>query len=768
VRPVRSSWKRWALIGAAGLAVTATLIAALAAHLASVRGANDEDAGPLASVRPKGLRSSVAIVGFKNTTGRKDADWMGGALGEMLSTELAVGDKIQLISGEAVARARRELGEEDATTPEEVGRLARALDADYVLVGSYVAQGPSGGDKIRIDIKLQDARSGETVLSVAVDGAEKDFVDLVGQAGRELRDKMSLGRLSPKDEEGLRAASPTRPDVLRLYYEGLAEQRMEACSAARGPLEQAVAVEPDFPLAHSALAEVLDCLGYEQRAREEAEKGVELSKNLPRHIRLPTEARLHELRKELPEAAAIYQQLFNQFPDNFDYGFQTARFFLDSGQYDDAQRVLSALRRLPAPLGENPRIDLLEARLLAATGKPPEQRIELVRRARQSAEKKGARLVEANALLDECQLLASMGRAEEGVGLAQRARGIYEAAGDRDGVILAMAYEAGARRWLGDQAAVIALEQGALEVAKALGQGRHMRIFYQFQASAFAASGDLEGALSAQERLYEHAMGRSEPWAAAFSQLQAAAMEVELGRPAQARVRLENTLAMYERLGGPTKRGLPAEVRASVLAVLVLVLDELGEEGVARIHLSKLKDLWAQGLTSARSEDVILALESMLALDGGDPQAALRTLAQVKAGPTHLNFLADQTRVDALLGTNDPITAEQIVDRQLAQPSNREHRVLRLYWAIAQARVASARHKADERQATAALESVIDAATAKGLVRCALEARLALGGLERRWGKDKLALERLRAVENEASRLGLRRIARQAQVAAGT
>jgi eukaryotic-like serine/threonine-protein kinase len=762
-RPRSRSWKRWAIMGALGLGAAAAAVVGVVAQLTRHEG--DDPAEAVGAVRPRGTRAAVAILGFKNTTGREDANWMGGALAEMLSTELAVGGKIHLVSGESVARARRELGDEgpNAQTPEAVGRLARALDADYVLVGSFVAQGKERGEKIRIDVKLQEARSGETVLSVAVDGAEKDFVDLVAQAGRELREKMALGRLTAKEEEGLRAATPSRQDAVRLYVEGLTELRMEACSAARGPLEQAVAVEPTFPLAHSALAEALNCLGYEARALEEAEKAVALSQNLPRHIRAQTEARWHELKKEFPEAAAIYQHLFNQFPDNPDYGYDTAKFFIDAAQYDDAQRTIAALRRMPAPLGENPRIDLLESKLVMASGGTTERRLELTRRARANAEKKGARLIEASALLDESGILATMGRADEAVALAQRARVIFEASGDRDGVILAMAYEAGARRWLGDQPGVATLEQGALELAKALGNGRHMSVFYGMQAAAFAAKGDMEGALAAQERLYEHAMGRGEPWQAALAQATAAIIEVELGRPAAARVRLENALTMYERLGGPTKPGLPAKVRSTLLAILVLVTSELGEPGVARVHLGKLRDLWTQGIGDARTQDGILLLEGLLAIDAGDAAAALRTLEQVKPGGTQVTLLLDLLRVDALLALGEVVRADELVQQQLGKPALREHKVLRLYVAIYAARVGTARSRLDDRQATQQLESIIDAATANGLVRCALEARLTLAGLHRHWGHEKLALEQLQAIEDDASRLGLRRIARQAQ-----
>src|ERR1035437_4486436 len=45
-------------------------------------------------------RPSVAVLGFRNLSGRSEEGWLSTALTEMLSTELAAGEKLRLVSGE--------------------------------------------------------------------------------------------------------------------------------------------------------------------------------------------------------------------------------------------------------------------------------------------------------------------------------------------------------------------------------------------------------------------------------------------------------------------------------------------------------------------------------------------------------------------------------------------------------------------------------------------------------------------------------------------
>src|SRR6202140_308042 len=55
------------------------------------------------------LRRSVAVLGFKNLGSDKNQNWLSTALSDMLTTELAAGDRLRTVPGENVARAKADL-----------------------------------------------------------------------------------------------------------------------------------------------------------------------------------------------------------------------------------------------------------------------------------------------------------------------------------------------------------------------------------------------------------------------------------------------------------------------------------------------------------------------------------------------------------------------------------------------------------------------------------------------------------------------------------
>lgn len=138
-------------------------------------------------------RRSVAVLGFRNLSGRREDQWLSTAFSEMLNTELAAGNQLRMISGEDVAQARLDtpLPEVDSLSKSSLQRLRRQLGSDLVVLGSYTALREKGGERIRFDLRLQDARTGETIAAHSVTGTQDQLFQLVTRVGADLR--QSLG-----------------------------------------------------------------------------------------------------------------------------------------------------------------------------------------------------------------------------------------------------------------------------------------------------------------------------------------------------------------------------------------------------------------------------------------------------------------------------------------------------------------------------------------------------------------------------------------------
>jgi eukaryotic-like serine/threonine-protein kinase len=343
------------LVPPARIALAAGLLLAAVAGGAFLAGRSGLVSSPPA-------RRSVAVLGFKNLSGRPEAAWLSIALAEMLGTELGTAGAdgkaaFRVVSGESVARLEPELrlAEADSLAPETLYRIRRSLGADLVVVGSFVELGEKAGGQVRVDLRLQDTGEGHTLASVAETGTEAELFQMVARAGEKLRGALGLGTAPAETLSDRRASLPSNAAATRLYAEGLASMRGADFSTARARLEQAIAADPRFPLAHSALAEVWLDLGDQSKAREEAKLAFDWSSGLSREERLLVEGRYREAGGEWDRAVEVYLALWEFFPDQPDYGMRLARAERRAGRLHGALGTLQAVRRLPLTAAEEAR-----------------------------------------------------------------------------------------------------------------------------------------------------------------------------------------------------------------------------------------------------------------------------------------------------------------------------------------------------------------------------------------------------------------------------
>ena len=223
-------------------------------------------------VRTNSARRSVAILGLKNLSGRPDTAWLSTALSEMLTAELAAGERLLTISGENVARVKNDLSlpETDSLAPDTLARVRKNLGSDFVILGSYLDLGD--GSDIRVDLRLQDAKTGQIVSTVTRRGSEAHLDDLITLAGSELRGKLGVAPTPAAEEVAVRAELPFNVEAARFYSEGLQKLRNFEPLAARDLLQKAVAADPRHAMSYANLAAAWKALGYDQKAVAAAQR----------------------------------------------------------------------------------------------------------------------------------------------------------------------------------------------------------------------------------------------------------------------------------------------------------------------------------------------------------------------------------------------------------------------------------------------------------------------------------------------------------------
>ncbi|MFI5006723.1 MAG: protein kinase [Solirubrobacterales bacterium] len=458
-------------LGLSGLVAVATVLAMRAWSGRAPASASV----PAEGTRATAARASLAVLGFKNLSGDPDLAWLSTALSEMLTTELAVGEQLRVVPVETAARVSAEPGllAADGLGGEALARLGINLGSDLVLSGSYAAFGSGSSRQIRLDVRLQNAARGETVATLAETGREADLFALVSSAGAKLRRDLGIAETPLAEVSQARAAFPVDPQATRLYAEGLAALRVFDAVAARPLLEKASALDPKHPQTHAALAAAWSALGYDTKASAEARRAFELSKGLPREERLSIEGRHREAEKQWDKAVETYRTLWGYFSDNVEYGLRLAAVQVRAGKPAEALVTVSALRALPTPSSEDPRIDLAEVDAHAAVSDYKAQRAG-ASRAAQRARARGTRLLLAKAMMSEGQALFQLGKGAEAEAAIREARSLYHAVGDRAGEAFALASLAtivGDRGRLADELESL---QQALATSQEIGDKRAM------------------------------------------------------------------------------------------------------------------------------------------------------------------------------------------------------------------------------------------------------------------------------------------------------
>jgi eukaryotic-like serine/threonine-protein kinase len=415
------------------------------------------------------MRPSVAILGFKNLSNRQDTAWISTALSEMLAAELAAGEQLRTVPAETVARTKIDLGLSNAESlpPAALPQVRNNLASDFIILGSYLAQGKDTGE-IRLDLRLEDSATGQTVAAISETGTEKAITDLASQVGSRLRGQFGLAPLSPVESAGLRAELPSNPEAIRLYSQGLAKLRAFDALSARDVLSRAVAADPSFSLAHTALAKAWSSLGYDANAQQESKTALDGAGNLSREKHLLVEARFYETSKDWGKAIEAYQTLFSFFPDNLEYGLQLATTETAGGRGKDALKGLATLSALGAQAKGDPRIDLARAAAAASLGDDRLRR-DAAELAAQEAGQRGATLLMARARTTECRALANLGENEKAQTTCEEARQIYTAAGDRGALAQTLHTMAEVPINQGDFAAAGKLYSQALTITRAIG-----------------------------------------------------------------------------------------------------------------------------------------------------------------------------------------------------------------------------------------------------------------------------------------------------------
>ena len=715
----------------------------------------------LAGIQP---RRSIAVLGFKNLSGDARDSWLSTALADWLNTELAAGGQLRTIPAESIARMKMELSlaDVDSLDRQSLALIGKNLGTDFVVAGSYAMLADQPDGQIRLDLRLRNTRDGETIDAISETGSEVHLFDLVSRAGEDLRSKLGIRAVTREEAAELATVLPSNPEAARLYSEGVDQLRIFDALSARDFLLKAVAVEPDFALSHAALSTAWTQLGYDEKANAEAKKAYELAVNLPRVDRLLVEGRYRETSHQWEKAIQIYSALFEVFPDNLDYGLALASAQGSAGKWRDSLETIDALRKLPPPLQNDPRIDLEEN--LAAESLGDLKRAEAAAaQAADKAQPAGASLLLAKARLAQAWAYENLGDYGQVAGVVDQAKQLYLAANDRSGVANAMTVDAIALQAQGNYLGARNKYEESLAVFRETGNKHSVAGECDNIGDILYYLGDLAGA----HRSYEQALagyqevGDADGIALAKNGL--GNVYLSLGNLSKAKAMFDDALAICNRIGD---RDRAAVSRSGLGSVLRSQGDIPGAENAQMAA----RDAFEQ--VGDRSQEALSYIDlAQLFLDQGKNRAAAASAQRADEIFEETKPFRDDASCNLVLslvflGQGQIAKAEKSLSKAATVAQQSHNRELEFSAAITAARLQIARGgTAASQEASRQVSGVLAEATAAGFREKALEARLALGEIEMSTGNLSSGQIYLESLEKDAATGGFLLIARQAAAA---
>jgi len=224
---------------------------------------------------------SVAVLPFANFSEEKANAFFADGIQDDILTSLAEIKELRVISRSSVIQFR------DGSA-RNLREIAKTLGAANILEGSVRRE----GDRVVVNVQLIDARNDRHIWANRYDRTLVDSLGLQGELASEIADALRANLSA--DEKARVATKPTQnPDAYVFYLRANQISRnpdtlLQDYKTAEQLFMQAIALDPDFALAHARLASVRAEVfhyyeptdAWKTKARTEAETALRLQPNL--------------------------------------------------------------------------------------------------------------------------------------------------------------------------------------------------------------------------------------------------------------------------------------------------------------------------------------------------------------------------------------------------------------------------------------------------------------------------------------------------------
>jgi TolB-like protein/Tfp pilus assembly protein PilF len=315
----------------------------------TVASASTRVAKPAAAV-PVADEKSIAVLPFENLSADKDNAYFSDGITEEILDALAQIPNLKVTARQSAFQFRG--------NDLDLRKIGRALGVARILAGSV----QKSGDKVRINVRLSDARSGLQVWSQKYDRKLTSIFAIEDEISKAITDTLRL-QLADNGGQPLVVVGTGNTHAHDLYLRGRALMSARAVPEAVDSFQQAVKLDPSYAQAWGALAEAyrllpaystVDGKDLMKRAASAAQRALAIDPNVA--LAYVAVAGNHWTRMNFQQADQAYRQALALAPGDADVHNVYAQFLRATGQPEPALREIDRaqlLDPLSASVGAN-------------------------------------------------------------------------------------------------------------------------------------------------------------------------------------------------------------------------------------------------------------------------------------------------------------------------------------------------------------------------------------------------------------------------------
>src|SRR5438552_4062176 len=229
---------------------------------------------------PAASDKSIAVLPFDNLSSDKENAFFAQGIQDEIITTLSKISGLRVISRTSTAHYK--------SAPENLPEIARDLRVSNILEGSV----QKAGDRVHINVQLIRAETDAHLWAQSYDRQLTDIFAVEAEVAKQIADALRT-TLSPQEKARVETKPTDNPDAYVLYlrgrdYQTRPDNLLQDFKSAAQLYKQAIALDPNFALAHARLSAVMSTIYHwfeptqevKETARREADESLRLQPDL--------------------------------------------------------------------------------------------------------------------------------------------------------------------------------------------------------------------------------------------------------------------------------------------------------------------------------------------------------------------------------------------------------------------------------------------------------------------------------------------------------